>query len=291
MMGILYSVIASLLWSLNPAVIQRYKYVIRPMLFIGLRGIFAVLGLLPIVLILRHNLLLSSMSITTILFIIVSAVIGPGIGDAAYAMSIKLIGGSLAVIIGYTYMFVAQLLATLFLGEEITLLLLAGTAIVFIGIVLAFYRDGDSSIQRDSIALGILYATISSISWGIASFMIKLIYNDIPDPIIITLIRLSIVAFLFTSMGVREIKLFNEVKEQIIPAVITGILGWSLGVPLYVYAIGVLGVSKAVVATAITPIVSQITIAIVNRMKISLRYVASSFLVTIGITLLALDIR
>jgi len=288
MIGIICVVIASLLWSLNPAVIQRYRYVVRPTLFTGLRGLFAFLGLLPIVLIFSHNMF-SSMSVKAILFIIASAVLGPGIGDTAYAISIKLVGGSLAVVISYTYIFVAQLLAVVFLGERFTWFIAIGSALAFIGIVLALYRNTDSSTSKSSIAIGILYAAISSITWGIASFMIKPIYNEIPDPLTISLTRIGIVAILFISIGLRETESFSEIRGQIAPAAITGVLGWSLGMSLYVYAIGVAGVTISVTATALTPIASQITIALINKTKISWRYIAGSILVATGIILLAIN--
>jgi len=281
-----YSVLASLLWSLNPAIIQKYGRSIKPITFTGLRAIFASLVLTLVAVMLGRDLLASSMSLSGVLLLIASAVIGPGVGDAAYAKAIKLLGGSLAVIVSYTYIFVAQLLAVVVLGEKIAWGLAAGTAISFSGIIIAVYRD--STNHRGFAASGLLYAFVASISWGIASFLIKPVYTEVPDPVFVALMRLIVVAVFFMIAGLREISSFNELKHQIVPASITGILGWGIGMTLFVHAIGVAGVSASVAATALTPVVSQITVALVNRARISWKHGAGAILVALGILMTAL---
>jgi len=284
---VIYSALASLLWSLNPAIIQKYGRSIKPIPFTGLRAVFASLALTLVAVIQGRNLPTNSMSLFGVSLLIASAIIGPGIGDAAYAKAIKLLGGSLAVIVSYTYIFVAQLLAVVVLGEEVTWSLIAGTAISFSGIILAVYRN--STNHREFMALGLLYAFVASISWGIASFLIKPVYTEVPDPVFVALMRLVVVAALFMFAGLREISSLNELKYQVVPASITGILGWGVGMTLFVYAIGVAGVSASVAATALTPVVSQITVALVNRAGISWRHGVGALLVALGILMAALS--
>jgi len=282
----MYSALASLLWSLNPAIIQKYGRLIKPIPFTWLRAVFASLVLSLVAIMPGRNLQANSMSLFGVLLLTASAIIGPGIGDAAYAKAIKLLGGSLAVIVSYTYIFVAQLLAVAVLGEKVTWGLAAGTAISFSGIILAVYRN--STNHRGFVASGLLYAFAASISWGIASFLIKPVYAEVPDPVFVTLMRLIVVVVFFMIAGLREVNSFNELKHQIVPASITGILGWGIGMTLFVYAIGVVGVSASVAATALTPVVSQITVALVNRVGISWRHGVGALLVALGILMTAL---
>jgi DME family drug/metabolite transporter len=57
-----------------------------------------------------------------------SAILGPGIGYASYTRAIQILGGSLAVVVSYTYIFVSQLIAIMFLGEPLRFSVIAGAS-------------------------------------------------------------------------------------------------------------------------------------------------------------------
>jgi drug/metabolite transporter (DMT)-like permease len=74
----------------------------------------------------------------------------------------------------------------------------------------------------------------------------------------------------------------------VIAVFITGVLSWGVGMVLFTYSIYLLGVSATVVATALAPVLSQLTTRLVAREPYSRRVVAGALLVSLGIVIHAL---
>ncbi|MEM0153489.1 MAG: DMT family transporter [Ignisphaera sp.] len=110
-------VIASLIWSLHPAPIYRFRQHITPITYTAFRAASAIAFLL---LLLPFNTMeLGGLRHTIMAIIAVSAILGPGIDDIAYTGAAQLTGSSPAVVISYTYMFIAQTIAVALLSEQI----------------------------------------------------------------------------------------------------------------------------------------------------------------------------
>jgi len=139
MWSYVYVVITATLWSLNPAVIQKFGKNLKPMTITVFRAFAALALLIPLAFV---NGIHSNFNLYAISVAVASGIIGPGIGDTVYTRSIQLIGGSLAAIISYTYIFVAQILAFIILRESIEISIVVGGILAFLGIVVALYdRD------------------------------------------------------------------------------------------------------------------------------------------------------
>jgi DME family drug/metabolite transporter len=66
-------------------------------------------------------------------------------------------------------------------------------------------------------------------------------------------------------------------------SLITGVLGWSIGMLLFIYSINRIGVSATAVATALTPVLSQLTVKLLSREKPTLKTLAGALLISSGI--------
>lgn len=284
MLSSIYIIIAAVLWSLNPAVIQRFGRRLKPATITVFRALAALALLIPIAIISCSR---SGINLYALLVAVVSGVIGPGIGDAAYAKSIQLVGGSLAAIIGFTYIFIAQALAVVLLGEGIELAVVVGSILAFLGIVIALYNKNPHSSKAYS--SGVLYAVITAISWGAASALIKLATTSI-DPLTLAIIRLSTVLITLGPFAalLEKPRLRKELKNLVIISITTGTLSWGIGLYLLHYSIAVIGVSKTVLGVALTPILSQAIVKLIAREEVGLRSVVGAMLVTIGIILSSL---
>ena len=194
MIGYIAIAIASTIWSLNPALISRFKKYVKPITFTAMRAIMASIFLFPMVFLNRIELPYSQPIVIAV--IAASAILGPGIGDAAYTKAIQIIGGSLAVVVSYTYMFIAQIIAAMLFNEKITTFLVIGTVIAFMGVVIATLENSRGSFKW----IGITYALITSISWGLASSMLKiaLAYSDV---FTLTITRIALIALFFLPIG------------------------------------------------------------------------------------------
>jgi len=281
--GYVAIVTASVIWSITPALVSRFSQYIKPFMFTALRTIIATLTLVPIAFLNNFNYI--PLSSYALILIVVSGLLGPGIGDACYTKAIQRIGGSLSVVISYVYIFIAQFMAVVFLGEFMSISLVIGSVLAFVGIVVAV---SSSNFGRVDIQ-GTIYSLIAALSWSSASVMVKLVLNYL-DTFTVTLYRLAVTAVILSPIAIfLEGIPGRRVIKQLIPiALITGILGFSLGVYLFVYSISTVGVSATAMATALTPVLSQITTKLLARERPTKENVVGASLISIGITISAM---
>ncbi|WP_448578139.1 DMT family transporter [Thermosphaera sp.] len=270
-------VMASLMWSLNPAVISKYREHIKPVLFTGFRALVALVFLIPLTLLYSQGF--TGFTGVAIAVILASAMLGPGVGDASYTRAIQLLGGSLAVVISYTYIFVSQFIATVFLNEPLRLSVIAGSLIAFLGIVLASSNGNGRRLALK----GVAYAVVASVSWGVATSMIK-VALQYADTLTLTVLRLGFIAVFFIPAGliVEGGPRSGGSKPLIKASLITGVLGWSIGMLLFIYSINKIGVSATAVATALTPVLSQLTVKLLSREKPTLKTIGGALLISLG---------
>ena len=206
--GVLSAILASILWSLNPAIISRYSRDIKPLIFTGLR---ALIGLLPLITIITFITGLSAEFNPGILVAVISALLGPGLGDTLYTQAVRLLGGSLAVVISYTYIFIATGLSILLLGEKSGLTILLGSILAFTGIVVSTGFTSKNGVKNFK---GIFYAACAAISWGLGTVLIRIALNYY-DFIYLTAMRLLTVGVVFALTGlVIEGKIGEKLAEE-----------------------------------------------------------------------------
>lgn len=273
--------VASVLWSLNPAVVSRFRPFIRPVTYTALRAIIAALSLVPAVLL--NGVGVRGATAGGIAVILLSAIIGPGLGDALYTRSIQLLGGSLAVLVSYTYIFVAQAVAALVAGEPFRYTTAAGSAAAFAGIAVAVVTGGEAARLKSR---GVTYAAAAAALWGIATVTIK-IALAYADTLSLTFVRLLVIAALFLPAGIslEGLPPRGHLRPLLVASTITGVLGWAIGMYLFVYSIHSIGVSATAIATALTPVVSQASTRAVARERPGPRQVAGALLVSLGIAI------
>ena len=277
--SLLLPVISSALWSLNPAIIYRYAKRAPPFLFTSTRAIFASVFITAVMLLSGVNA--GTPPVKAFLLASTSGVVGLALGDVAYTLSIQLLGGSLAAIICYTYMFFAQWFTALLVGEPLGFNAVLGSIVAFAGVTVASYR-GEGG-QRAS-KLGILYAFSTAVLWGLSAVFIKAV-EEYCDPILVALSRLIPVPLVDTALGLARRENFPLDRGFFAAAAVTGVIGWGVGMVLYVYAIYALGVSTTVIATALTPVLSQFTAKVISGERIPRRVFGGALFVGAGIAL------
>lgn len=282
MIDLMAIVMASIIWSLHPALIFRFKNYVKPITYTAIRAIAAMVFLLLIVPF--SEVRLSGLKPSTMVIVIVSAILGPGIGDASYAKAIQLIGSSLAVVISYTYIFIAQSIAVVFLGETLSAFTVTGTILAFTGVVIATFRGPTNSFKLH----GIGYAVATSVSWGIATSMIKIALKQV-DAFALTIVRIAIIALFFLPLGlaIEGVPRRDSAKAIFILAIVTGVLGWGIGMYLFIYSISAIGVSITAIATALTPVLAQITTKLFTKEHLSKNNIIGALMISVGIVVSA----
>jgi len=275
--GVLSALVASILWSINAPLIKKFGGGINSVAFNALRAATAIPLLFVFVLISGINI---EITLAGLLFIFASAIIGPGIGDIAYIASIRRVGAGRAVTIGYTYVFISQILATLLLGEKLSIQLIIGTILALLGVYLVYMEKTGENIPSEAKIIAI----IPAIAWGIGSVVNKfaLCYAD---PISLSFIRVlissSLLAFFVRNEFIKGIR----TKRTLLAAFITGGLSYGIGIPLFLYAINVSGVSIIVLVTTLTPVLGRILSMIIADEKVNLIGFAGTLTVVTGIAI------
>mgnify|MGYP001772547571 CR=1 FL=1 len=273
------------MWSLNPAFISRYRNALQPILFTGLR---ASLALLPALLFSIHSGFNVEVTRLSVSLFITSAVIGPGVGDTAYAKAIQILGGGRAVVIAYTYIFVAQALSTL-IGETLRTSVVFGAILAFLGLIVSAPRNSEGA----KISLkGVSYAVAASLCWG-AGTVLSTASLSYADPASLLTIRLGILVMIFVPAGLlsvhveRDYDIRSNLRELIICSGLTGVIGWFGGMYFFLLSLATIGTASTVLATALTPILSIITTRSVARESHNYRLVLSAGLISLGIIIAA----
>jgi DME family drug/metabolite transporter len=280
--AVILPIIAAVIWGFNPAFIQRFGRGVSAIKITLIRAVGALALLIPVNVVIGFR---GDFNFQALLLTIASAVIGPAIGDAAYAKAIQIVGGSLAIVVGYTYIFVAQAIAVALLGESLDLFMVAGAVLAFLGIVVATYSKGGEGPRLRGIAYGIL----ASVMWGLGSVILKPATAFI-HPLTLTTLRFVVVALIMaiastlldgSSSGGRP-------RDLAMLALTSGLLSWGVGATLFVYSISLVGVSATVIPTALAPVLAQITTKLVAKDRVTIRNVAGAVMVSAGIALAAL---
>ncbi|MGC8975315.1 MAG: DMT family transporter [Thermoprotei archaeon] len=276
--------VASVLWSLSPALISRYRDIVRPVTFTGLRALTAASSVFLVLLCLGVSS--EAVELSTLFLIILSALIGPGLGDVCFTKSIKILGGFTAVVLSYTYIFFAQAVAAVFLGESVRLPAVLGATLAFLGVVLVAGSDSSRlRVERE----GFAYAMLASVSWGVSIALIKVALRFVSE-VFLTLLRLVVIFVVFLPLGlaVEGLPPKGIFGQLLAVASATAILDWSLGMYLFIYSIGSIGVSATAVATALTPALTTVTTRFLSGERPSATHFLGVLITSVGILVTAL---
>ncbi|MEO3994003.1 MAG: DMT family transporter [Desulfurococcaceae archaeon TW002] len=279
MLGYAAIIVASVLWSLSPALISKYRGVVKPITFTGLKALIASLTVFSVLL--HQSINLEVLGSGILFLIISSALIGPGVGDICFVKSIKILGGFIAVVLSYTYIFVAQAIAVIFLNEFMKISLVLGAVLAFSGVVLV--AGSDSTYLRVD-RVGVAYAVLASISWGVSTALIKVALRFVNE-IVLTLLRLITIFVVFLPLGlvVEGLPTKGSLKQLLAVVSAVAILDWSLGMYFFIYSISSIGVSATVVATALTPTLTTVTTRSIAGEKPSVKHFLGVLMTSVGI--------
>lgn len=216
--------------------------------------------------------------------LLLSGVIGLGLGDLLYLLSIKRIGPSPSITITSTYPLLTILISFLFLGENITFYVLAGTVLVVLGITIISRKNGGRRVDL----VGIGLATLAALLWSISITLVGSISGS-AHPLTENLWRtvgyiLAAILILFFN---RKNESFRLERTSIVHITLGGVVALNLGWASYIYSIELIGLSKATTLSSVSPIFTATTEFLLER-KFRLNVFLGTFLTTIGIVLVTL---
>lgn len=227
----------------------------------------------------------------SLIYLILSALIGIALGDTIYIRGLKLINITVAFPVAQSAMPIFTLgAAVLFLGETITWALFLGTTLVLAGIYLI---AGPGKKNRFPLAvptaekkgMGIGLILIASLLWAISISLLKVGLQEV------SLILANGVRLPVASLALIILILFQKSLQQptrlhirdVAVAAITGILAFGLGGLLFLQALLYSGAAKATVLTSAAPLFGLPLSLVFLKERVTKRIAVGTVLVILGI--------
>lgn len=166
--GGIAALMAALLWAVAAIIFQRLGENVPPAELNLVKGSLAVLLMIVTTLLLGESL--PVMPALTFILLIISGIVGIGIGDTAYFESLNHMGSSLALLLGMLAPPLTGVIAWVFMGETIPLIGWLGIAITIGGVawVITEERSGEHKIKVNY-RQGLKFAIIASLSQAIGA--------------------------------------------------------------------------------------------------------------------------
>ncbi len=259
MIGAVYALTAALCWAGGGTILKSLTTRIDTLSLNTLRLSVASLLLLAVILLSGRATELVNTPLIPLVYLIISGVIGPAIGDTIFIKSLSYLNVSQAFPIALCSNPVfTMLLAVLLLGESFTWVTGLGAFFVLLGVYLLTSTRMTNSTPRRIRWKGIILALIAGAMWATAAVTLKLGALDI-DPLVAAAIKLpsaTIVLLPFTlsqrKRGAWQLRKYGS--RNLALAFTTGLIDLGVGMVLFIIAIQLIGAGKAVVLSSVSPL-------------------------------------
>jgi len=227
----------------------------------------------------------------SVLFLVISALLGICLGDTIYIQGLKMINITLAFPLAQSSMPILTLIAAvLFLGERMTWSLAVGTALVIGGIYLIAVPHGPAPVSSYSSThqrkgMGISLILMASVLWTISISLLKLGLQGV-NLVMANGIRLPLACLVLIplALGQRQADLSSPpTAREIFLGAFSGALSFGLGGFLFLVAIQYAGAGKAAVLTSCAPLFGLPLSALYLKEKVTARVLWGTGLVVMGI--------
>ncbi len=262
MIGAVYALTAALSWAGSSTILKslttRIDTLSLSMLRIGIASLF----LLILVPLSGRGAELMSTPLMSLVYVIISGIISQTIGDTIYIKSLSYLDVSQAFpITQSSYPVFTMLLAISVLGESFSWVNGLGTLLVLLGIYLITstrMTPNTSSTPGRTRGKGIVLALIAGAVWSIAAVPLKLGVMKM-SPLVATAIRvpsgtIALLPFALSQRKRGALQLSKYGTRSLALVTISGLIDYGAAMLLFIAAIQLIGVGKAVVLAATSPL-------------------------------------
>lgn len=278
--GELYALAAALCWSVA-AIFYKKGIGAGAIPAVLIRTFFAMLFVLVMYLIIigwKFNFTLIGF-----MFLNLGGLLRLIIGGMAYMKGIENISISRFIPILFTFPLLTILLSALLLHENIGHEVVAGTALIVIGVWVL--SRGHNTGTEKNVKLGVSFAVLASFLYSFSVVATKTGLNEV-DPFQSVLISMPLpLALLYIGYSIRSgpSAIFRFRREAYILLGLGGIAGMGIGSYLFFNSMTLIGAAKATSLGAITPFISSMMALVMLKEKISLELVFGTAATVAGI--------
>jgi drug/metabolite transporter (DMT)-like permease len=169
----------ALVWAFAVIMFKKSGETVHPIMLNLFKDLLGFLLLIPTAIMLGYDLLYDA-PVNEYLLLIASGVIGIGIADTFYFMSLNRMAAGLIAIVACLYSPAVITLSVIFLGETLTLLQIGGAAMIVLAVLTGASRKGLGSMTKRDLVLGIIFGLIGVGANGTGIVMIKEVLERSP---------------------------------------------------------------------------------------------------------------
>jgi drug/metabolite transporter (DMT)-like permease len=285
LLGEALSIIAAILRAASNILAAKALKDLNPLSVNALKISFAAVSMLPFVLVMGAMQSLGGLSFYGLFWLILAAIVGFGFGDMFFFKSITIIGVSRSSTVAYSFPLFTIGFAVAFLAEPFSLTNSFGAGMILLGIMLSLAEASDESNCYGRRLQGISLAFATAISWSIGSILFTLSVRDI-SVVLANAIRYTFLSSLFLPIFAMRARDRSLRKKDLVLIALSGILDLTIAGLAFLLSLQLIGASKATPLSATSPVWACLMSKIFLREKVTLRIIASSIAVVIGIFLL-----
>ena len=296
MIGELAALGAAISWTVSALLygkaLQEAKPLSANIIRLTATGVF----LIVLLAVLGKFSVLASLRTDILILAGVSGIIGLGIGDTLYMVSLKSIGVSRAVPITCTYPLFTILWAIFLVGESVTLSVVLGALAIVFGIWLLSREknSGNGGAEKKFLSKGVAIALATAIIWSIGITMINMAVHEAPDldhAYALNIMRVITAAVLMTAASpiIDKNLGFTRIGRKNVIALITGGIvalgfGWFLLTYSFIYTLE----AQAVPISSTTPLFSTFVGATLLHEELTAKGALGSIIIVFGVFLIFL---
>jgi DME family drug/metabolite transporter len=241
---------------------------------------------------------LASLSANVTVLAVVSGVIGLGVGDTLYMVSLKMIGVARAVPITCTYPLFNLLLDAIFAGQPVSWSVTVGSVVIVLGIWLVSLGEERDKLgsQRNVLIKGLAIALATALLWAVSITMMDVAISatsrpNLSDAFAINTVRVLAIA---ASFGIsapfvdRSLGFLKMRKRTVLTLITAGIVALGLGWFLLTYSFVDTPASRAVPISSVTPLFSTLAGIMLLHERVNAKNIMGSIIIVGGIFLIFL---
>lgn len=240
---------------------------------------------------------LAQLPLPTLAVVIVSGIVGLGLGDTVYMFALKSVGVARAVPLASTYPLFSLLWATMLLGQAVTATAILGMILILSGIWLLSRERGDSTIHFHGktvvtgVGLSLLTALVWSVSITLMDYAVTMpgIVNSLEANYAIVTVRIAGMALVLLALSplLDRGRGFLKLSWRAIALLcVGGLVANGLGWLLMNYSFLNIAEAQAVPISSTTPLFSMIAGFMLFHEKMTRNNTLGALLIVLGVVMI-----
>jgi DME family drug/metabolite transporter len=225
---------------------------------------------------------------------VVSGIIGLGLGDTLYLVSLRMVGVARAVPLTCTYPLFNLLWVVFLVGEPLTVSSVLGAVVIVLGIWLLSYEKESvvQGVRRSVLLKGVAAALLTAVLWSVSITMMNLAVQEAPDlnhALVINTIRAAAVGgvlLAFSPVLDKKLDFLRVDRRTMLALIAGGIVALGLGWFFLTYSFVEILETRAVPISSTTPLFSTLAGIALLHEKITAQTALGSVIIVVGIFLI-----